>query len=235
MKKTAERLLYLRLCVGLLFMLFPLRGMSNDTPPVFDRAEWESLAADHDYSDEKVPEPEEEENAEPPGEIEEDLGPTWFDRNFNQVSTVVLSIVVILLLTLIVYLIVRHMNERDIAVGRADLSDYSLEQLDATANESDLERFLREALERKEYRAAVRIYYLLALNRLNERGLIRWERDKTNRSYLNELSDAGLRNRFGDLTLTYEVMWYGEAPIDEAVFGTLQPEFANFIKHLNNG
>ena len=201
---------------------------------MFDRAEWESLAADHDYSDEKVPEPEEE-DAEPPSEIEEDLGPSWFDRNFNQVSTVVLSIVVILLLTLIVYLIVRHMNERDIAVGRADLSDYSLEQLDATANESDLERFLREALERKEYRAAVRIYYLLALNRLNERGLIRWERDKTNRSYLNELSDADLRNRFGDLTLTYEVMWYGEAPIDEAVFGTLQPEFANFIKHLNNG
>lgn len=209
--------------------------MSEDAPPVFDRTHWESLAADHDYSDEKAPEPGNEENAKLPNKNEEDQGLSWFDRNINQLSTIVLSIVVIVLLTLIIYLIVRHMNERDIAVGKPDLSDYTLEQLDATANESDLDRFLREALKRKEHRAAVRIYYLLALNRLNERGLIRWERDKTNRSYLNELSDANLRNRFGDLTLTYEVMWYGEAPIDDTVFGTLQPDFVNFIKHLNNG
>lgn len=210
--------------------------MSDDTAPVFDREQWERLAAEHDYSDE-VPEEEEEEEAVEPEimEPEEEFKESWWRRNFDTVSTVVLSIVVILLLTLIVYLVIRHMNERDIAVVRSDLSDYTLEQLDATVQESELERFLREAMERKEFRAAVRIYFLLCLNRLNERGYIHWERDKTNRAYLHELNDHELRTRFEALTLTYEVMWYGEAPIDEHVFGGIRTGFSDFLKHLNNG
>lgn len=215
---------------------FPLRGMSEDAEPVFDRAHWESASAEHDYSDEEPPEPKEaDEEDEPALEFEENSGPTWFQRNKDLLSTIVMSIVVILLLTLVTYLVIRHLNERDLAVERTDLSDYTLEQLDATVKETELERFLREALERREYRAAVRIYYLLTLNRLNERGFIRWERDKTNRSYLNEIDDIALREPFAALTLTYEVMWYGEAPIDEATFDGIRPDFTRFIQNLNNG
>lgn len=235
MRKTVDRGSFIGLLLALAVVAFPLRGMGDDSAPVLDRAAWERLADKHNYSDEIAEVEEAEAEASTPEPEYTPQEESWLDRNFQDLSTIVLSIVVILLLTLIVYLVIRQLNEREIAVVRSDLSDYTLEQLDATVGETELERFLRESLERKEFRAAVRIYYLLVLNRLNERRLIKWERDKTNRAYLNELSDTALCHRFAELTLTYEMMWYGEAPLDETVFDRIRPDFARFIQHLNNG
>ncbi|TYZ08698.1 DUF4129 domain-containing protein [Hymenobacter lutimineralis] len=60
------------------------------------------------------------------------------------------------------------------------------------------------------YRLAVRLGYLHILKDLTDRGLIRWQPEKTNHDYLFELPDGPLPAAFQDLTRQFEYVWYGE-------------------------
>ena len=70
-----------------------------------------------------------------------------------------------------------------------------------------------------DYRAAVRYLYLSALLTLDERGLLRFDRSKTNREYLRTVAafpqlSAPLR----DVIDVFDRVWYGFQPLDEASF-----------------
>jgi hypothetical protein len=70
-----------------------------------------------------------------------------------------------------------------------------------------------------DYRAAVRFMYLAALLRLDERGLLRYDRALTNREYLDRLGDnAALRAQLAPVVETFDRVWYGYAPLDAPGF-----------------
>jgi hypothetical protein len=70
-----------------------------------------------------------------------------------------------------------------------------------------------------DYRSAVRLLYLSALLWLDERGMLRYDRALTNREYLERLGDnTALRARLSPIIETFDRVWYGYAPIDEAAF-----------------
>ena len=50
-----------------------------------------------------------------------------------------------------------------------------------------LDIYLKKALENKEYKIAIRIYYLKVLKSLQQQGKIYWKKYKTNRHYENEM------------------------------------------------
>lgn len=151
-----------------------------------------------------------------------------FDWNSSALGPVVLSIVIILLLALVIYLVLRHLSGRDQKLSAAQNPSYSIEDFDPEIPESDLDRFLRLALERSDYRAAVRIHFLMAIRKLSESQLIRWERDKTNRTYLHELDEQFPGHGFEPLTRVYEVIWFGEAPVNEVEYRSLANAFEDF-------
>lgn len=101
-------------------------------------------------------------------------------------------------------------------------------------HEFDLEALLKQAIERKEYSVATRLYYLLAIKTLSEKKLINWKKDKTNRNYLNELSGTAHRNPFRELTNIFERVWYGEVPIEAKAFGAIQGQFRQFIQSISS-
>jgi len=78
----------------------------------------------------------------------------------------------------------------------------------------DLQSRLKEALESGQYRHAIRILYLDTLLRLQEDGLIRTQRDKTNHAYLQELGESRAKHAFQELLWLYEKTWYGEFPVE---------------------
>ena len=70
-----------------------------------------------------------------------------------------------------------------------------------------------------DYRTAVRYLYLSSLLTLDERGLLRFDRSKTNREYLRSVAafpqlSAPLR----DVIEVFDRVWYGFQPLDEASF-----------------
>jgi Domain of unknown function (DUF4129) len=96
--------------------------------------------------------------------------------------------------------------------------------------EEDLEGQLLHFLQIKDHRQSVRYLYLKSLRLLNDRGLIRYHQESTNREYLQQLSATPQEAPFRDLTIAYEKIWYGEFPLDDRQFGRLHHYFEDFYK-----
>ncbi|WP_158640533.1 DUF4129 domain-containing protein [Anseongella ginsenosidimutans] len=89
----------------------------------------------------------------------------------------------------------------------------------------DFKERMEEALGQRNFRLAIRLYYLDILRHLSGAGLIEWHPDKTNRQYFREISSKELRDRFGRLTRLFEYVWYGETSPGEADFEAARAEF----------
>ena len=106
-------------------------------------------------------------------------------------------------------------------------------ELDDRPMETDLERYLREALERGDFRMAVRIYYLMLLKALHDGGKIEWRKEKTNRDYLIELYQHPQFHRLNNSTLVFEYVWYGECKVDSNTFSAIKPGFVDLIQKVS--
>ena len=92
----------------------------------------------------------------------------------------------------------------------------------------DLAALLADALGRRDWRAAVRLRYLVALQRLDARGLVAWGRDKTNRTLVREAAARGgadVGRAFGDVTRAFESVWYGGLAVDSARWARVDARF----------
>ncbi len=94
--------------------------------------------------------------------------------------------------------------------------------------ESDFDRLIREAVQQRNYRLAVRYHYLQTLHQLAQKNYVQLAADKTNYQYVRELADVTKQNEFASLTLNYEYVWYGEFAIDEIQYIKIKTGFAAF-------
>lgn len=213
--------------------------VSNETE--LSEMEWEKLTRGVDFGEREDIE-EEEEESEPPEqeaesnpeeEIEES---SWdYDIDTNLVGSVILGLVIVILVVILIYLIARHIKERDVKVEAQLQDSISFEKIEENLPESDLDRYLRFALESGDLRGAIRVYYLMIIQGLSENQLIKWQREKTNYEYLREMRSTPLFKAFSGVTLTYELVWYGDAYLDSAAYEALHPQFTEFLKKIENG
>lgn len=101
----------------------------------------------------------------------------------------------------------------------------------------DLAGRLGAALARADHREAVRLRYLLALQRLDEDGLVAWSREKTNRAYVAEVrrADAGAGRAFAEATRVFDWVWYGGLAVDAARYARFEAPFAALDAALGRG
>lgn len=98
---------------------------------------------------------------------------------------------------------------------------------------SDLAALLQEEISAGNYNKAVRILFLQTIQRLADHGLISLHLEKTNSDFLHEISDAGIRNQFRELTRIYEVLWYGNQAVDQSYFDRIASQFHLFNTRIN--
>lgn len=87
------------------------------------------------------------------------------------------------------------------------------------------------AVSNKNYRVAIKYYYLQTLLLLHEKELVRRSAGKTNNEYLYELPD-NLRPAFSILIKQYNYVWYGKMNMEEDSFLNFQNNFINFQNYL---
>ena len=95
--------------------------------------------------------------------------------------------------------------------------------------DTDLESFLKHAIENKQFRLAIRYYYLSVLKNLTTKKIISYHKDKTNTDYLFEIENAVIRKEFSYLSYVYSYVWYGEFPLDELTFITVENKYKSFL------
>lgn len=116
--------------------------------------------------------------------------------------------------------------------NKAKVTSAQLIYEDEDINEMNLQGLLQQAIDRKEYRLAIRYYYLTTLKALSNKQLIDYHKDKTNSEYLFEIENTQTRTEFSYLSYVFSYVWYGEFAVDENSFQIAQNKYQSFLKTL---
>ncbi len=98
----------------------------------------------------------------------------------------------------------------------------------------DFDKSIQDAIDKNQYRLAIRLMYLKNIKILSDRNLIHFTPNKTNFDYTQELRSSGYARGFEDITLVYEYAWYGEFPIAKENFDSLRLIFSDYEKTIRS-
>ena len=177
------------------------------------------------------------------GEDAPDLSPSMWDRfwswfwdlfrdtvsdsksgNFFKIFFIILGSLA--LIFLIVKLI--GMDAGNLFTGKSRQINLPYDESLENIHQISFDEEISNALENKDYRLAVRLLYLKSLKKLSDTGRIIWIPNKTNSTYISELKNADLKEKFRLLTYRFEYVWYGSQDIDFTLFDKIDKSFKDF-------
>jgi len=211
---------------------------TTSTSNTWNNEQWEEAKKGLNY-DEETKEKKKKEDTNQVEDIDEKSSwgiAEFFNRIFTSQLGKIISIV--LIIVLLVYIAIKILVVKGNDSGKKIVSINSIEsfeEIEDNLPESDLEKFLRLALEKGDFKLALRVLFLTTIQKLNEAELIQWKKDKTNQDYLYEMRTSLEYDQFRYLTFTYEIVWYGDTPINEEVYSHLNSFFKNYNDKLSIG
>jgi hypothetical protein len=96
----------------------------------------------------------------------------------------------------------------------------------------DFEREIKKAVESKNYRQAIRMFYLRTLRDLSHLSLIDYKHERTNSEYLAQLAGTNYYRPFFQLTRDFEYVWYGQFDLSFEAFQQVKDDFSKFKEGL---
>lgn len=133
------------------------------------------------------------------------------------------------------YLIIKFLMQSPLnSVFKTEVKDIdSFQYVEENIKDVNFDTLIADALNDNNYRLATRYLYLKSLKILTNKNIIEWHYDKTNNDYINEIKDENTKYVFKRISYIYDYVWYGEFPIDEAVFTKNRPDFEkiNTLQH----
>jgi hypothetical protein len=190
-----------------------------------NREDWNKARKGMEYSDVAPPKPKK------PLVLPSRPAPVSSLFEGDGVKFVMVSLIIGLLAFLLFKLFSGRLNNQRVIADKPIVSIEDIEDI-SLVPESELERLLRQALEQRNYREAVRVYYVFILRELAEKDLIRWRKNKTNRDYLSELQPTAHYTVFRELTLLFDRIWYGDTRFEESDYTRIGPRFKTFAEAL---
>ncbi len=157
---------------------------------------------------------------------ENDADLSWLSKLFTmQWLKYVLWFVAFLFVIFILYAFV--LNKGFFMRGGKKIVSPAASTEDEIFLEKDFIALKNKSLQAGDYRMATRYMFLHLLNGLNNKGLISFGIDKTNRQYFNELP-VELKKDFGTVSRTYEYVWYGNHELSQDTFAEIENTFRMF-------
>ncbi|WP_052496249.1 DUF4129 domain-containing protein [Pedobacter lusitanus] len=160
---------------------------------------------------------------------------TWFWKQFSGVtfsghSTSFLRYLIIAaFVALIVFIIIKFTGvDFRLFSGKSKAITIPYTESADNIHEIDFKTEIDKAIMSANYRMAVRLMYLRSLKKLSNSNLINWQPEKTNQTYISEISDPHQRAQFSQLTTQFEYIWYGEFFIDKENFNQVKNSYDQF-------
>ena len=189
----------------------------------------------YDYS--PIASEEEEKKQEEPEVEETRSSKSSFKFNFGGLAKVIFYVILIALAIFIVYVISQAVTGIDFKKKRSKKTVKSSETEEAivpedTLDQHDLKARISRAKDDQNYSLAIRLYFLLYLERLEKSNVINYHRDKTNQDYLADLKSDQQVTQFAKLAYPFEHIWYGKKPINESLFLELEELYRKEINAI---
>lgn len=162
----------------------------------------------------------------------------WFSKIIRAmfsnegVAPYIRYLVIFLVLSFVIYKVVGGSLSGVFSKNKKVKSANGFDYFEEDIHQDDIDRKLSEAIMQKDFRTAIRFYYLILLRKLDEGSLIEWEQGKTNREYQYELKNNELLDDFIKLSGMYEYSWYGNFEVDENRFVKWQDGFKNVFSTI---
>jgi hypothetical protein len=185
----------------------------------FDEAKWKQITKDIDYSNERKL------TKSTPSKLK-----PGFNINPAVAKAVIFTLVISALAFLLYKIFGKNIFKRNPDVKTENL--FSEEIINEETPLAGLEKLLSEAISKKSFREAIRIYYLVIIRRLSDHNLILWKKDKTNREYVFEMRAHPSFILFKEATYIFETAWYRNVNINYHDFISVQPKFENLIQSI---
>ena len=157
--------------------------------------------------------------------------------DFSGIATVIFYVVVGLLALLVLYMIYEYGKDFKLGSKRVKnkpIATRSQNEQDIVPEEeldkSDLLQQIAQAKQNEDFPLAIRFYFLLYLEKLQDQKAITYHRDKTNQDYLAEIKEQHIAVQFTKLSYPYEYVWYGKKPVDHATFTQLEYIYTTHIQ-----
>lgn len=145
-----------------------------------------------------------------------------------------LQVLPYMLLAVLLFILIKFflsVNARAVMHAKKNQAIVALSEEEHIIKNEDIQQLIENAIGQKDYRLAVRYYYLYMLQLMSEKEFIVWELQKTNDDYKLELQKQELVQPFATSTRLYNYFWYGEFPIDETKYKKAEANFLS-LKHL---
>lgn len=97
---------------------------------------------------------------------------------------------------------------------------------------SNFELMVEKALQKDDYRLAVKFFYLWSLQKLAKKEVIELSNLKTNIDYQLELEETSFYKQFQNISYYYTYVWYGEFDIDKDSFDKIAVKYEQFLKEI---
>ena len=219
--KGSKLLLFI---VALVFSLAYTEAQGQaDSAMVWSNSDWQEASSGIEYRDKHEKKKEiEESNADET--FEEDKPSLFWEKVKDFLESPAGKIILVTLaIGVLLTMILRMMGFRSFRSARVNSDiDVLIQSLEDDINAGPVSSALDIALKSGDYKSAVRLAYLSALQQLHQREFIQWKKNKTNSEYIAEIGNRKVANTFSELTNAYEVVWYGDRNIDEPAFKNIQ-------------
>jgi hypothetical protein len=158
----------------------------------------------------------------------------YFREVFKVLSALPVFFLIMLIMLLIASVLVISTRTRVYRLfygdKRIDAPEFS--ELDALDEKLDFDEAIRNAVEKRNYRMAIRLLYIKILRALEDKELITYKKEKTGKEYCEELRDKSLSGELARLTMVYYRIWYGNHDPAEDVYMKLAPDFYKYYSGL---
>ncbi len=142
-------------------------------------------------------------------------------RHAGKILSFIISVAPYIIAVLLIFLFLKvflNTTTENIFSANPVTPNVHMEKDEVILRQKDIAKLIEEALSQKEYRLALRYRYLLLLQQLGAKQLIRWEVQKTNHEYEAEIKDNNIRQDFKELTYLYDYVWYGNFSLDAQTY-----------------
>ena len=153
------------------------------------------------------------------------------ERSFNQNQNSGSGLFLIIMLSIVLAVAVAYLffrNNKESSITKEYMDDLAPTEIP----KSELERMLEAAIAKKDFRKAIRIYFIFILKDLTQKEWIVWNKKKTNLLYLREMKGRPFYKSFRKAVSIYEIVWYGKRSVSEEEYHEVEPFFKNILTDL---
>jgi len=202
-------------------------ALNQHTP--LDRDAWENTVAGENFYEKKGDVTPAESNTSENPKINKEF-------NFSIPSWVSYSLMVLVIGTLVFFIVFTILKNPGVELNTrmTSLSEDDIQSIEENLFDNDLEKYIHEAKLAGDYKLAIRFSFIYIIRLLDENGIIKWRKQKTNYEYLNELEGNPFKDSFSYCKLIFENLWYGSSSFSNSALIQTLDLYASHINTLKS-